>query len=182
MNATVISWQLLRVHFNRPDSRRQLNLEVTRRGSDEQPIQSSGIRQGCRPGSRRLEENLVALCDTDQRRAEPWRKDAPEVPWYQDFRRMLDEQDKRLDGVMAALPCHTHGVVAAAGMRRGKHVYIGKPIGHHMGELRALRQIAAEQNVASQMGNQGMATDSFRRTVELVRDGAIGEIRKHGRC
>ena len=127
---------------------------------------------------RNLGENLVALCDVDRRRAEPWQDEAPDVPWYQDFRRMLDEQDGQLDGVMAALPCHTHGAVAAAAMRRGKHVYIEKPIGHNVAELRALRQIAAEQQVASQMGNQGMATDSFRRTVELVRDGAIGEVRE----
>ncbi len=126
---------------------------------------------------RNLGENLVALCDVDQRRAEPWRKDAPEVPWYRDFRRMLDQHEE-LDGVMAALPCHTHAAVAAAAMRRGKHVYVEKPIGHHVAELRALRQIASEQKVASQMGNQGMATDSFRRTVELVREGAIGEVRE----
>jgi hypothetical protein len=28
------------------------------------------------------------------------------------------------------------------------------------------------------MGNQGMATDSFRRTLELIQDGAVGEIRE----
>jgi hypothetical protein len=127
----------------------------------------------------RLEQNLAALCDTDRRRAESWQKDAPKVPWYEDFRRMLDEQDAQIDGVVTALsPMHNHGAVAAAAMRRGKHVFVEKPIGHNVGELRALRQIAGEQKVASQMGNQGMATDSFRRTVELVREGAIGQIRE----
>ena len=127
---------------------------------------------------RRLEQNLVALCDVDLRRAEPWREQEPEVPWYWDFRVMLDELDERLDGVMAALPFHTHAAVAAAAIRQGKHVYVEKPIGHHISELVGLRQLAAEQGVATQMGNQGMATDSFRRTVELVRQGAAGEIRE----
>ena len=47
-----------------------------------------------------------------------------------------------------------------------------------MAEARALRRIAKETGGATQMGNQGMATDSFRRTVELVEDGTIGEIRE----
>lgn len=125
----------------------------------------------------RLGQNLVALCDVDRRRAEVWRQKAPDIPWYADFRRMLDEHGQRLDGVMAALPCHSHGAVAAAAMQRGKHVYVEKPIGHNARELAVLRHIAAERKVVTQMGNQGMATDSFRRTVELVRDGAIGEVR-----
>ncbi len=126
----------------------------------------------------RLEQNLVGLCDVDARRSEPWREQAPGVPWFEDFRVMLDELDAGLDGVMAALPFHTHAAVAAAAMRRGKHVYVEKPIGHHISELVGLRRIAAEQGVATQMGNQGMATDSFRRTAELVRDGVAGEVRE----
>ena len=127
---------------------------------------------------RRVGQNVTALCDVDLRRAEPWRDEAPGVPWYQDFRVMLDEQDARLDGVVAALPAHGHAAVGAAAMRQGKHVYLEKPAAQNVGEARALRHIAAETQVATQMGNQGMATNSFRRTVELVRDGALGEIRE----
>jgi hypothetical protein len=126
----------------------------------------------------RVGQNLVALCDVDSRLSELWRDKAPGVPWYQDFRHMLDEQDTRLDGVIAALPAHNHAAVGAAAMRRGKHVYLEKPLAQNVGEARVLRQIAAEEQVATQMGNQGMATDSFRRTLELVQDGALGEIRE----
>jgi predicted dehydrogenase len=35
-----------------------------------------------------------------------------------------------------------------------------------------------EHNVVTQMGNQGLASDSYRRILELVEDGAIGEIRE----
>ncbi len=127
---------------------------------------------------RRVGENLAAVCDVDSRRFEPWRDEVPDVPCYQDFRRMLDALDTRLDGVVAALPAHSHAAVGAAAMRRGKHVYLEKPAAQNVGEARALRHIAAEQQVATQMGNQGMATDSFRRTLEMVRDGALGEIRE----
>jgi hypothetical protein len=127
---------------------------------------------------RRVGENVAALCDVDSRQPEAWREEAPGVPWYQDFRRMLDQREDQLDGIVAALPCHNHAAVGAAAMRRGKHVYLEKPLAQNVGEARALRQIAADEGVATQMGNQGMATDSFRRTLELVQDGALGEIRE----
>jgi hypothetical protein len=126
----------------------------------------------------RVGENLVALCDVDRRRAEPWREKLPDVPFYQDFRRMLDELDTRVDGVVAATPAHNHAAISAAAMRRNKHIYCEKPIAQNVGEARALRDIARQQQVATQMGNQGMATDSFRRTLELIQEGAVGEIRE----
>lgn len=126
----------------------------------------------------RLGENLVAMCDVDKRRAEPYSNRQPPVPFYQDFRVMLDELDSRIDAVLAALPCHNHAPVAAAAMHRGKHVYIEKPLAHNVAEARALRRIARQRKVATQMGNQGMATDSFRRTLERVWEGDVGEIRE----
>lgn len=126
----------------------------------------------------RLNENLVALCDVDYQRAAEVFQQHPDVPKYQDFRKMLDEMDRRIDAVVVATPDHTHAVISARAMKRGKHVYVEKPAAHDVEEARALRRIAREKNVATQQGNQGMATDSFRRTLELVQQGAIGEIRE----
>jgi hypothetical protein len=126
----------------------------------------------------RVGQNLVALCDTNHQRAADVFKKHPDVPRYSDFRKMLDEMDRQIDALVIATPCHTHAVIAARAMRRGKHVYVEKPIAHDVGEARMLRRIANEQKVATQQGNQGMATDSFRRTLELVHEGAIGEIRE----
>jgi len=100
------------------------------------------------------------------------------VPKYRDFRKMLDEMDRRIDALVIATPDHTHAVIAARAMRRGKHVYVEKPMAHDVDEARTLRRIANEQKVATQQGNQGMATDGFRRTLELVQEGAIGAIRE----
>jgi len=121
---------------------------------------------------------LVAICDANQRRAEELGKKVPQARRWQDFRRMLDELDRALDAVIVATPDHTHATIAAAAMRRGKHVYVEKPIAHDVGEARTLRELAARFRLATQMGNQGMAADSFRRTLELLNDGAVGEIRE----
>ena len=126
----------------------------------------------------RLDQNLVALCDANhQLVADVFKKHAA-VPKYRDFRKMLDEMDRQIDALVIATPAHTHAVIAARAMKRGKHVYVEKPIAHDVDEARTLRRIANEQKVATQQGNQGMATDSFRRTLELVQEGVIGEIRE----
>ncbi len=121
-------------------------------------------------------ENLVAICDANRNR--PDFRVPREVSKYQDFRKMLDEMDGRIDAVIVATTDHNHAVVSAAAMRRGKHVFCEKPIAHDVREARALRQIAREKKVATQMGNQGMSSDSFRRTLELIQEGAVGEIRE----
>ncbi len=126
----------------------------------------------------RTGQNLVAICDADRSRmAEPGKR-MPKVPQFQDFRKMLDELDGKLDGLIVATPEHTHAVISATAMKRGKGVFCEKPIAHDVAEARALRRIARQQKVATQQGNQGMATDSFRRTLELIEDGAIGEVRE----
>ena len=126
----------------------------------------------------RLGQNLVALCDANHQSVADVFKQHTAVPKYRDFRKMLDEMDRQIDALVIATPAHTHAVIAARAMKRGKHVYVEKPIAHDVDEARTLRRIANEQKVATQQGNQGMATDSFRRTLELVQEGVIGEIRE----
>ena len=91
---------------------------------------------------------------------------------------MLNEMDRRIDAVLVATTDHNHAVVSAAAMKRGKHVFCEKPVAHDVREAHALRQLARQHKVATQMGNQGMASDSFRRTLELIEEGAIGEVRE----
>ena len=95
-----------------------------------------------------------------------------------DFRKLFDEMERQIDAVVVATPVHTHAVIGMAAMKRGKHVYMEKPVTHNVGEARTLRDFARRQKVVTQMGSQWMATDSFRRTLELIEEGAIGEIRE----
>lgn len=125
-----------------------------------------------------LNQNLVAICDADELRMQ--KAEVPdEVRKYKDFRKLLDEMDGQIDAVIIATPHHTQPNIAAAAMRRNKHVYCEKPIAHDVGEARIIRALANEKsNLITQMGNQGVATDAFRRTLEQVQDGAVGEIRE----
>jgi len=121
-------------------------------------------------------ENLVAVCDVDQRRAASAYARWSEVRRFTDFRRMFDAMEKSIDAVTVATPDHTHAVAAMAAIKRGKHVFCEKPLAHSIGEVRALMKAAREHKVVTQLGNQGHSTDTIRSFCEWIRDGAIGAV------
>ena len=109
-------------------------------------------------------------------------KKYPNAKKWTDFRKMLDEQ-KDIDAVMIATPDHLHAVVAMAAIKRGKHVYCEKPLTHCIWEARQLTLAAREAKVATQLGNQGQATEGNRLVSEIIWDGAIGPVREvHAWC
>jgi hypothetical protein len=118
------------------------------------------------------------MCDVNDRRAAPYFKALPQAKKYHDFRRMLDEMDKEIEAITVVTPDHTHAVISAAAIRRGKHVFCEKPLTHDVCEARTLRGLARQYQVATQMGNQGTASEAFRRGVELIQAGVLGEIRE----
>ncbi|MHB8902696.1 MAG: Gfo/Idh/MocA family protein, partial [Thermoguttaceae bacterium] len=96
---------------------------------------------------------------------------------FQDFRRVLDEM-KEIEAVVVATPDHSHAAVSAAAMKAGKHVFCEKPLTRTVHESRALRELARQQKVATAMGNQGTYSGPFRRALELIRGGTLGEIQQ----
>lgn len=124
------------------------------------------------------QENAVALCDVNQNRAAQMFQRFPDLPKFADFREMLDAMGERIDAVVVATPDHTHAVASAAAIRAGKHVYTEKPLTRTVHESRALRRLAGERKVATSMGNQGTGSNQFRRALELIRDGLLGDIKE----
>lgn len=122
------------------------------------------------------DENIVALCDVDQRRAAATFAKYPDVKKFADYRKLLDEMDSEVDAVVVSTPNHVHVPASVTAMRMGKHAYCEKPLAHSVREARLAAKVAAEQGVATQMGTQIHATDNYRRIVELIRAGAIGDV------
>jgi hypothetical protein len=91
---------------------------------------------------------------------------------------MLDEKDKDIDAVFVATPDNTHAVISLTALGRGKPVYCEKPLSHDVWESRMMRDAARKHKLASQMGNQGTASAGFRRAMELIQDGLLGEIKE----
>jgi len=121
-------------------------------------------------------ENIVALCDVDWgEKTSVVFKTYPNAKQYKDYRIMLDKQ-KDIDAVIIATSDHTHAVISMEAMKRGKHVFTQKPLTHTVYEAKVLAKAAKEYKVATQMGNQGQATDGPRRLREMIWDGVIGPV------
>jgi predicted dehydrogenase len=127
-------------------------------------------------------ENIVALCDVDDKYAARVYGQYPRAKKWHDFRKMLDEQ-KEIDAVVIATPDHTHAVIAMAAIKRKKHVYCEKPLTHCIWEARQITEAAREAQVATQLGNQGQASEATRLVCEFIWGGAIGQVREvHSWC
>jgi len=122
-------------------------------------------------------ENIVALCDVDDNNAAAAFKKFPDAKKYRDFRKMLDTE-KSLDAIVVSTPDHLHAIAAITAMQHGKHVYCEKPLAHSIYEAHRMRDVARHQRVVTQMGQQGHAMEGSRRAVEVIRSGAIGEVRE----
>ena len=122
-------------------------------------------------------ENIVALCDVDDDYAGKVYDRYPNAKVHHDFRKMLDKQ-KDIDAVIVATPDHTHAVIAMAAMKRGKHVYVQKPLTRTVYEARMLTEAARKYKVVTQMGNQGHSGDGVRDICEWIWADVIGEVKE----
>jgi predicted dehydrogenase len=121
-------------------------------------------------------ENIVALCDIDENNLAAAAKQFPQAKTYTDWRLCLEQKD--IDAVVCSTTDHTHAFINVWAMNRGKHVYCEKPLANSVHEARVVREtyLKNQGRLATQMGTQIHATDNYRRVVELVRDGVVGQV------
>ncbi len=121
-------------------------------------------------------ENVVALCDVDDRNAGKTREKYPNAPYFRDYREMLAKLGDQIDAVTVSTPDHMHFPIALAAIQAGKHVYVQKPLTQTIHEARALREAARIHNVKTQMGNQGHSNEGTRLCKEWIEAGVIGDV------
>jgi len=93
---------------------------------------------------------------------------------YTDYRELL--QHKGLDAVIIATPAHWHAIQAIEAAEAGLDIYLQKPMTMHLGESIAVRNAVKKHDVMCQIGTQIHSTEHYRRMVELVRSGNLGDI------
>ncbi|HEY3937630.1 MAG TPA: Gfo/Idh/MocA family oxidoreductase [Bryobacteraceae bacterium] len=121
-------------------------------------------------------EDIVALCDVDDKAAAQTFTKYPNVPKFKDYRVMLDQQGKNIDATIVTIPDHMHAAAALDAMSLGKHVYVQKPLAHTVWECRELLKAAEKYKVATQMGNQGYSNEGTRQCAEMIWSGVIGNV------
>ena len=122
---------------------------------------------------------IAYVCDPDEQRmnqaaqtAEAISKQRPKA--VKDLRRVLE--DKSVDAVVVATPDHWHAPATILACEAGKHVYVEKPCAHNIREGRLMVEAARRSNRVVQVGTQSRSTEHVRRAMELLRNGAIGDI------
>jgi predicted dehydrogenase len=122
-------------------------------------------------------ENVVALCDVDEEHLGIAAKEFPKAKHYVDWRKCIEQKD--LDAVVCCTPDHSHGHIGMWAMNRGLHLYMEKPMGISIEEVRLLREtyLKNKNKIATQHGTQRHAKPNFERVRELIHDGAIGELK-----
>ena len=123
------------------------------------------------------DENVVALCDVWDRNLVDATKKWPKAKVYEDWRKCLEQKD--LDAVVICTTDFTHAFIANWALNRNLHVYLEKPLAITVEEARVVRAnwLPRKSKLATQVGMQRHAHDNFNRVEELVRDGAIGDIK-----
>lgn len=121
-------------------------------------------------------ENIVAVCDIDDLYLGKASERFPQAKTYRDYRKLLEQPG--IDAVVVSTPDHIHAPASAMALAGGKHVYCEKPLAHSVFEARRLAQLAAQHKAATQMGTQIHAENNYRRVVELIQSGAIGDVRE----
>ncbi len=123
-------------------------------------------------------ERIAALCDVDfSGTAKETVKLFPNAKRYADYREMLDTE-KDIDAVTISTPDHVHGPAAKYAMERGKHVYVQKPMTHNIREARLLTEMARNNKIVSQMGNQGGSNPLLKTVQAWIDSEKLGKIGK----
>jgi predicted dehydrogenase len=118
---------------------------------------------------------VVAACDVWKERLDPVvEKYKKTCTGYTDYRELL--QHKGLDAVIIATPAHWHAIQAIDAAKAGLDIYLQKPMTMHLGESLAVRNAVKKHNVICQIGTQIHSSEHYRRMVELVRSGNLGQI------
>ena len=128
---------------------------------------------GCR------NEQVVSLCSVNKKNLDaaarfPWCKGARNYVDFRDFYEKIDD----IDAVVVSTTEHTHAFATLPALQARKHVYCEKPLTRDVHECRIITEAAAKAGVQTQMGTQIHAGNNFRRVVELIQSGAIGEVRE----
>lgn len=120
--------------------------------------------------------DVVALCDVDTNALAAAKKLHPNAKTYADYRLLFADMGNDIDAVIVSTPDHTHAPASMMAMEMGKAVYCQKPLTHHVTEARAMRKMAADKNLVTQMGIQVHSFYDYKLATLLIQSGIIGKV------
>ena len=127
------------------------------------------------------EAQVVAVCDVFKDRRDEAKKVVDEAygnqdcKTYNDFRDVLARAD--IDAVVISTPDHWHVPLSILAAKAGKDVFCEKPT-LTIDEGHTLIRVIEETGVIYQGGIEDRSVDVYHRLAELVRNGALGKLKK----
>ncbi len=123
--------------------------------------------------------HIYALCDVDQANLERSQAHVKELTGEmpKGFKDMRDVfADKEVNAVSMPLPNHWHALATVWACQAGKDVYIEKPACHDPWEGKQMVAAARKYGRMVQVGSQGRSAAHKIKAVQLLKDGAIGQV------
>jgi len=120
--------------------------------------------------------DVTALCDVDATNLAEAKKLHPNAKTFSDYRIMLKEMGDEIDAVVVSTPDHTHAPVSMMAMEMNKSVYCQKPLTHYVSEARAMKKLAEEKGLVTQMGIQVHSFYDYKLATLLIQSGIIGKV------
>lgn len=99
---------------------------------------------------------------------------APEVPVSSSLNDVLS--DKKIQAVALATPAETHAEIAIRAMKKGKDVFVEKPMALTLEEAESMRQIAEEENRILMVGHLLEYHPAVLKLRELIDSGELGKV------
>lgn len=91
-----------------------------------------------------------------------------------DLRRALE--DKEVDALLIATCNHWHALAGIWACQAGKDVYVEKPVSHNIFEGVKLVEAARKYKRVMQGGTQRRSWGRFRKAVQMVHEGVVGDV------
>lgn len=122
------------------------------------------------------EVEVVGLCDVDSKMMARAKALYPNAKTYPDYRVMLKDMKNEFDAVVVSTPDHTHAPASLMAMEMNKPVYCQKPLTHHVSEARAMKKMAEDKKLVTQMGIQVHSFYDYKLATLLIQSGIIGKV------
>jgi predicted dehydrogenase len=121
---------------------------------------------------------VVAVCDVYKPHLEDGvaiaERAGKQVKPVADFRQILE--DKSIDVVNISTPDHWHAYMTVEACKRGKDVFVEKPICTHLEEGKRMVEAARKYNRVVQAGTMQRSGAHFQKAAEIVKSGVLGKI------
>ena len=119
---------------------------------------------------------LTAICDRKEHLQQEMEAYFPGVPFYTDYRELL--QNPTIDAVIVAVPHPSHSDIAMEAFAAGKHVLIEKPMDITLSKGKALCEAAKKSGKCFGIMFNQRTGKLFAKAREIIHSGQLGQLKR----